>query len=103
MVMVKHLYEFESSGYYAAPDREAAIQLVMSSLDYDRDDAEGDFIRDVPDDEPIDAISEDPWDHPNEAEVLDRRDVCKVYRLRLTAIEHAALAPEWGYCFGGET
>lgn len=98
------LFEFESSGYYAAEDREAAFQLVMKNLHYDRDEVEEEFCRDVPDDEVIKVTSEESWGHPAELEearpYYDR--TLTVYTLELTAAEHAKLAPKWGYCFGGE-
>ena len=100
--MSKHLYEFESSGFYAAESREEAIDLVMTNLHYDRDDAEGDFVRDVPDDEVIKATSEDSWEHPRQlCEVVNGSKYAH-YHLELPAVEHAAIAPEHGYCFGGE-
>jgi hypothetical protein len=100
----RHLFEFESSGYYAAPDRESAIEAVMKNIGYDRKDAEDDFRREVPDDELITATSDDSWNHVNQREearaLFDR--TLTIYSLELTAGEHAALAPAWGYCFGGE-
>lgn len=104
---MNHLFEFSACGYFAAPTREAAMEIVMRALGLDREDTEEDFVRDVPDDEVIEPFGEDPWDHP--AEVEREHDgkgtgspSYKTYHLRLSAAEHAALAPEWGYCFGGE-
>lgn len=99
------LFEFHSSGYYAAEDREAAFQLVMKNLHYDREEVEEEFYRDVPDDEVIKVTSEESWGHP--AEIAEARPysydrTLTVYTLELTASEHAKLAPELGYCFGGE-
>ena len=104
--MTLHLYEFESSGYYAAETREAAILRVMVNLHYDREEAEEEFLREVPDDEIIKAHSDDSFEDERQVETrkpcLYSKGEQTFYSLELTAAEHAALAPEWGYCFGGE-
>ena len=99
-----HLFEFESSGFYAAETREAAIAAVVKNLGIDPSEAAEDFERDVPDDEVIDATSEDSWEHTAErVEPRPTRDPdSRYYRLALSAAEHAKLAPAHGYCFGGE-
>lgn len=107
--MTKHLFEFESSGFYAAEDRPGAIAAAAKNLGYAFEEATDDFLRDVPDDEVIDATAEESWGHASElAEERSypmgngERKKYTVYHLALASAEHAALAPDHGYCFGGE-
>lgn len=100
--MAKHLYEFDSSGFYAADSREEAFALVAKNLGCSPEEVSDDFLRDVPDEEVIDPYSEDSWDHPMERAEKRGDQGGVVYFLRLPAAEHARIAPDWGYCFGGE-
>ncbi len=91
------MWEFMTSGYFAATDLKSAIAAVMKHIGSDEEEAEDEFLREVPDDEVITAVSEDSWGDPRETQLSKFQ-----YALRLPASEHVLLAAEWGYCFGGE-
>ncbi len=105
-----HLYEFDSSGYYAAESKEAACALC--NADVGDDVAADDFVREVPDDEPIEVTIEigDKWDDPREYSRPIKPQqghsgmIDVIWCLKLTAREwaneHGHKQP--GYCFGGD-
>ncbi len=104
-----HLYEFAQGGFYAAVSKKEALRLHNADIGFD--EAEGDFVREVPDDELIAVSGEDPtdkWDDPREyQQALTRNgvpDPTRVYWfLKVTACEWAnKLSHGHGHVFGGD-
>ncbi len=104
-----HLYEFAQAGFYAAVSKGEAFRYHIHDVGFD--EAEGDFVREVPDDELIAVHNEDSsekWNDPREyQEALTRKgvpDPTRVYWfLKVTAREWAnELTHGNGYVFGGE-
>lgn len=59
--IMNHLYEFGSGGFYAAKSKEEALKLYADDVGFE-DEAEADFVREVPDDELVEVFSEDSTD-----------------------------------------
>ena len=57
----RHLYQFGSGGYYAAGSKEEAFKLYDEYVGVENE-AESDFIREVPDDQLVEVFTEDSTD-----------------------------------------
>ena len=107
----KHLYEFCSAGFYAAESKEDAFRLMNTDVGFD--EAEADFVREVPDDELLEICGEesddDFHDPRQERRPLTRKGVplegeqSLRWFLKAPAREWAnSLTHGEGYVFGGD-